>query len=91
VSKIAPKLQRASSPDGFSIEWVDDNLEPFFEFYRSDDDGSRRVIFGTLDKVIEISLEEFQGLINQSVKTLDDWESDQRDLGYIDEHGKRTI
>jgi hypothetical protein len=91
MSKKAPKLQPASCPDGFSIEWAYDDSEPFFEVYRSDDDGSRRVIFGTLDRMIEISLEEFQGLIDRSVETLDNWESDQRELGYIDERGKRTI
>jgi hypothetical protein len=91
MPKKDTRLQRASSPDGFSIEWVYDDSEPFFEVYRSDEDGSRRVIFGTLDRVIEISLEEFQGLLNRSVETLDIWESDQHELGYIDEQGKRSI
>ncbi len=91
MPKNTPQLQRASSPDGFSIEWFYTDKEPFFEICRSDGDGSRRVIFGTLDNVIELPLEEFKALLQLSVENLDNWESDQRDRGYIDEQGKRTI
>jgi hypothetical protein len=90
MSINAPRLQRASSPDGFSVEWVYPDKEPFFEIFRSDEDGARRVIFGTLDNIIELPLEEFKALLQRSVETLDNWELDQREMGFIDGQGKCT-
>jgi hypothetical protein len=86
-----PKLQSASSPDGYSIEWVGKDCQPIFEVYRSDSDGARSVVFGTLENAVNLPLEQFQLLLSQSLEKLDNWELDQQDAGFIDEQGRRTI
>ena len=85
------RLQKASSPDGFSVEWIDTEGNPVFELFRKDDNGERRVLFGADETLVDVDIESFLGLINESVETLDRWEADQRALGFIDDQGKRIL